>query len=117
LRSSQRDLTSERETIARLLNASELVIDPKFKAGAGTPIATTPLGEILLIVDVDRSAERERLDKEIAKVEAELCTVEEKLKNKSFVDRAPKQVVELHRQRQRNFAEQLKKLNEARDKL
>jgi len=117
LRSSQRDLTSEQETIARLLNASELVIDPKFKTGAGTPIATTPLGEILLIVDVDRTAERERLDKEIAKVEAELSTVKEKLKNKSFVERAPRQVVELHRQRQRNFAEQLKKLKEARDKL
>jgi valyl-tRNA synthetase len=117
LRSNQRDLTSEQETIARLLNASELVIDPKFKAGAGTPIAATPLGEMLLIVDVDRSAERERLDKEIAKVEAELSTVKEKLKNKSFVDRAPKQVVELHRQRQRNFSEQLKKLKEARDKL
>jgi valyl-tRNA synthetase len=117
LRSSQPDLTSERETIARLLNASELVIDPKFKAGAGTPIATTPLGEILLIVDVDRSAERERLDKEIAKVEAELRTVEEKLKNKSFVDRAPRDVVEEHRQRQKNFGEQLRKLKQARDSL
>jgi valyl-tRNA synthetase len=117
LRSSQPDLTSERETIARLLNASELVIDPKFKAGAGTPIATTPLGEILLIVDVDRAAERERLDKEIAKVEAELRTVEEKLKNKSFVDRAPRDVVEEHRQRQKNFGEQLRKLKQARDSL
>jgi valyl-tRNA synthetase len=117
LRSDQRGLASEQETIARLLNASELVIDPQFKAGAGTPLATTPLGEILLVVEVDRSAERERLDKEIAKVEAELRTVEEKLKNKSFVDRAPSEVVELHRQRQKNFAEQLAKLKHARDSL
>jgi len=117
LRSKQSGLTSEQETIARLLNASELIIDPKFKAGAGTPIATTKLGEILLIVEVDRTAERERLTKETTKVEEELRTVEEKLKNKSFVDRAPKQVVELHRQRQKNFAEQLRKLKEARDKL
>jgi valyl-tRNA synthetase len=117
LRSNQPALKNEQETIARLLNASELIIDPKFKAGAGTPIATTPLGEILLVVEVDRSGERERLAKEIAKVEAEVSTVEEKLKNKSFVDRAPKQVVELHRQRQKNFAEQLAKLRQARDKL
>ena len=101
----------------RLLNASELIINPTFKAGAGTPITTTPLGEILLVVEVDRSAERERLEKEIAKVELELSTVEEKLKSKSFVDRAPRQVVELHRQRQKNFAEHLTKLKEARDKL
>jgi valyl-tRNA synthetase len=101
----------------RLLNASELVIDPEFKTAGGTPIAATPLGEILLIVDVDHAAERERLDKEIAKAESELRTAEEKLKNKSFVDRAPKDVVELNRQRQKNFTEQLKKLKEARDKL
>jgi valyl-tRNA synthetase len=117
LRSKQSGLASEQETIARLLNASELIIDPKFKAGAGTPIATTPLGEVLLVVEVDRSAERERLEKEIARVEEELRTVEAKLKNKSFVDRAPSEVVELHRQRQKNFAEQLRRLKEAREKL
>src|SRR6266404_3140933 len=117
LRSKQSGLANEQETIARLLNASELIIDPKFKAGAGTPIATTPLGEVLLVVEVDRSAECERLEKEIARVEEELRTVEAKLKNKSFVDRAPKQVVQLHRQRQKNFVEQLKRLKEAREKL
>ena len=117
LRSNQRELTSEQETMARLLNASELIIDPEFKAGPGTPIATTSLGEILLVVDVDRTAERERLDKEIAKAGDELRTAETKLSNKSFVDRAPRDVVELNRQRQKNFAEQLRKLKEARDKL
>ena len=117
LRSKQSGLADEQETISRLLNASELAIDSKFEAGAGTPVATTHLGEILLIVDVDLSAERDRLDKEIAKVEAELRTVEGKLSNKSFVDRAPRDVVELNRQRQKNFTEQLTKLKEARDKL
>jgi valyl-tRNA synthetase len=117
LRSNQERLADEQETIARLLNASELIIDPRFTAGAGTPIATTALGEILLIVDVDLSAERERLDKEIAKVEADLRMVESKLNNKSFVDRAPRDVVELNRQRQKNFAEQLEKLKQAREKL
>src|SRR5207302_4423502 len=112
LRSNQKGLAAEQETIARLLNASELIIDPQFKVESGTSIATTPLGEILLVVDVDRTAERERLDKEIAKVEADLCVVEGKLNNKSFVDRAPRDVVELNRQRQKNYNEQLKKLKE-----
>jgi len=117
LRSKQSGLADEQETIARLLNASELIIDPKFMAGAGTPIATTHLGEILLIVEVDLSAERERLDKEIAKVEADLRVVESKLGNKSFVDRAPRNVVELNRQRQKNLNEQLRKLKQARERL
>ncbi len=117
LRSKQEGLSAEQETIARLLNAFELIINPNFQANAGTPIATTALGEILLIVDVDLSAERDRLDKEIAKVEADLRIVESKLNNKSFVDRAPRDVVELNRQRQNNFTEQLRMLKQAREKL
>jgi valyl-tRNA synthetase len=117
LRSSQKGLEGEQETMARLLNASELIIDPKFDAEAGTPIATTKLGEILLVVEVDFSAERDRLDKEIAKIEAELAAVESKLANKSFVDRAPRDVVELNRQRKANFTEQLRKLKDARERL
>ncbi|HJT46363.1 MAG TPA: class I tRNA ligase family protein, partial [Chthoniobacterales bacterium] len=117
LRSNQSALNEERETIGRLLNASELTIDSNFQAGTGTPIATTALGEILLIVDVDLAAERDRLDKEIAKVEADLRIVESKLNNKSFVDRAPRDVVELNRQRQENYNEQLRKLRQAREKL
>ena len=117
MRPKESGLEGEQETIARLLNASNLIIDSKFQSGPGTPIATTALGEILLIVDVDLSAEGERLDKEIAKVEGDLRIVESKLNNKSFVGRAPRDVVELNRQRQKNYAEQLKKLKEARDKL
>jgi valyl-tRNA synthetase len=117
LRSRQEEVTAERETIARLLNASDLTVDPNFQAGMGASMATTALGEILLIADVDLSAERERLDKEIAKVEADIRLVESKLNNKSFVDRAPPDVVELNRQRLKDFSEQLAKLRQAREKL
>ncbi len=112
------EVGNEIPTIARLLNASEVELDAGFKSPPGTPMAVTYLGEIFLVVSAgDREAERERLDKEIAKVEGELRAVEAKLKDKSFVDRAPGKVVEEHRQRQRNFAEQLSKLKQARDTL
>ena len=117
LRADAPQIRKEQETIARLLNASELVVDLNFAADAGTPVAATPAGELLLIAEVDRAAERERLDKEIAKLENELRTVKAKLENKSFVDRAPGAVVEEHRERQRNFSEQLAKLMQARERL
>jgi valyl-tRNA synthetase len=117
LRSDARELMNENATMARLLNASELTVDLDFKAEAGIPVATTPLGELFLIVEIDREAERQRLDKEIAKLEEDLRAVDAKFKNKSFVDRAPATVVEEHRQRQKNFAEQLTKLKQARDQL
>jgi len=117
LRSKDKKIAAEQSTIERLLNASELIVDPKFKGTAGTPMATTPRGEIFLIVEMDRAAERERLDREIAKLEEELRTVDGKLKNKSFVDRAPVAIVEEHRQRQKDFSDQLAKLRAARDGL
>jgi valyl-tRNA synthetase len=119
LRSDVHEIDPELSTIARLLNADDLGWQSeKIKTTESAPMAVTPLGEIYLIVtQADPSAERDRLDKEIAKVEAELRTVEGKLSNKSFVDRAPKQVVDEHRQRKTSFSEQLTKLKEARDKL
>jgi len=66
---------------------------------------------------VDKAGERVRLDKEIAKIESEVRTVEGKLKNKSFVDRAPTAVVEEHRRRLKDFSEQLGKLRQAREGL
>jgi valyl-tRNA synthetase len=118
LRAPDKDAANELPTITRLLNADEVTLDRHYKAKPGVPVAMTPLGEIFLSnTGTDKKAERDRLDKEIAKIEDELETVKMKLKNKSFVDRAPAAVVEEHRQRQKNFAEQLKKLKEARDSL
>jgi valyl-tRNA synthetase len=118
LRSDSGEIENELPTIARLLNAENVKLDRQYKADAGGPMAVTSLGEIFLIVSGgDKVIEGERLDKEIARIEAELQTVKGKLKNKSFVDRAPATVVEEHRQRQKDFSEQLAKLKKAREGL
>jgi valyl-tRNA synthetase len=118
LRTDSAAIDVELPTMARLLNADEVKLDEQRKAKAGEPMAVTPLGEIFLVISSsDKAADRERLDKEIARVATELRTVEDKLKNKSFVDRAPAAVVEEHRQRQKNFSEQLTKLKQARESL
>ena len=118
LRTDDKSIFDETPTIARLLNAEEVTLDPEYQAQAGNPVAVTPLGEILLATSAaDKAGERERLDKEIAKIESELRTVDAKLQNKSFVDRAPAGVVEEHRQRQKDFSAQLAKLKQAREAL
>jgi valyl-tRNA synthetase len=102
-------------TIARLLNAEELKIDSEFQPEAGVPVAVTPLGELhLMVATADKAGERERLDKEIARLEDEVRTVEAKLSNASFVERAPAAVVEEHRKRQADFSDQLAQLRQAR---
>jgi valyl-tRNA synthetase len=106
---------AEIPTLARLLNAEELEIDPNFQPDAGVPVAPTPLGELhLIMATADKAGELERLDKEIARLEVELRTVEAKLANASFVERAPAAVVAEHRQRQADFSEQLAQLRQAR---
>ena len=118
LRSDEKLISSETPTLTRLLNAEEVALEPRYQAPAGTPVAVTPLGEIFLpIAAMDQARERERLDKEIAKIEKELRTVEGKLGDKSFVERAPAAVVEEHRQRLKDFSAQLTKLKQAREGL
>jgi len=100
------------------LNAEEVRLDRKYQAPAGNPVAVTPLGEIFLaIAAADSARERERLDKEMAKIENELRTAENKLKNKSFVDRAPAAVVDEHRKRLKDLSAQLATLKQAREGL
>src|SRR5881275_1890850 len=118
LREDKKWISDQLATLSRLLNAEEVKLDRQYEAEAGVPVAVTPLGELFLAIAAgDKTAERERLDKEIAKVEAELRTVEGKLKNKSFVDRAPASVVKEHRQRLKDFSAQLEKLKQARQGL
>jgi valyl-tRNA synthetase len=118
LRTDKKSVSSHIPTLTRLLNAEEVELDPKYQAQAGNPVAVTPLGEIFLtVVAADRAGEQQRLDKEIARIETEARAVEEKLKNKSFVDRAPAAVVEEHRRRLKDFSTQLAKLKQARESL
>jgi valyl-tRNA synthetase len=118
LRTDEKSVSSHIPTLTRLLNAEKIELDQKYQPQAGNPVAVTPLGEIVLTVAAaDRAGEQQRLDKEIARIGTEARTVEEKLGNKSFVDRAPAAVVEEHRRRLKDFSAQLAKLKQARESL
>jgi valyl-tRNA synthetase len=118
LRSNETWAKEEMATIARLLNAESLQIDPNVTVPGLSSVAVTKLGELFLVVgETDRAAESERLDKEIAKLEADLKATEAKLGNQSFVERAPKGVVEEHRRRRDDFNARLTQLRKARESL
>jgi valyl-tRNA synthetase len=118
LRTDEKATSDEIPTLSRLLNAEELKLDRQYQAQAGSPVAVTPLGEILLATAAaDKAAESERLDKEIARIENDLRTAEAKLQNESFIGRAPAAVVEEHQRRLKEFTAQLAKLKQARAAL
>ena len=118
LRTNDKHISEQTPTLSRLLNAEELTLDPKYRTPAGTPVAVTPLGELFLaIAAADQARERERLDKEIARVGEEARNVEAKLQNNAFVERAPAAVVEEHWRRLNDLNVQLTKLKQAREGL
>jgi valyl-tRNA synthetase len=118
LRTNEKSVSEQISTLNRLLNAEEVTLDPEYEAPGGTPVAVTPIGEIFLaIAAADQARERERLDTEIARLDEDARTVETKLLNKSFVERAPAAVVEEHRRRLNDLTAQLAKLRQAREAL
>ncbi len=109
-------MKSDAAIVARLTNAEEVIIEKStgYSGYSGYSAAG------LIVVErayVDKVAERERLDKQIAEAETQSAVTQRKLNNKSFVDRAPTEVVEEHRQREKDFAAQLGKLKQARESL
>ncbi|MBX6325544.1 MAG: class I tRNA ligase family protein, partial [Chthoniobacterales bacterium] len=118
LRTEHKQLKEQIPVLTRLLNAGELILQPQYQPPPATPVSVTPLGEIFLAMTAgDRTAEKERLEKEIAKIEADLRKTREKLQNQSFVERAPAIVVEEHSRRLSELSAQLAKLKDAFESL
>ena len=59
--------------------------------------------KLMLVVTIDVEAERARLSKEVARLEAEITKARGKLSNESFVARAPAAVVEQEKTRLAEF--------------
>ena len=66
---------------------------------------------------IDTEAERARLNKEMEKIRREIESLDRKLSNASFVDRAPKEVVEENRRRLADYQDQAAKLSESLKRL
>ncbi len=81
------------------------------------PVSIVGEAKLMLKVEIDVAAERERLSKEMTRLDGEIIKAQAKLDNAGFVARAPVQVVEQEKERVANFSATLSKLREQFSKL
>jgi valyl-tRNA synthetase len=114
------DLDSyEIEVMQSLLNAESLKVDKAFTPRKGTPTARSLLGELYLPLDglVDVEAEKERLGKQLEKIEKEIAKVNAKLNNPNFVEKVPEEVLHESRDRLADWQEKDQQAREALEYL
>ncbi len=101
------------QALAKLSEVQVVDVLPESPA----PISIVGDAKLMLKVEIDIAAERERLSKEITRLEGEITKANAKLGNESFVARAPAQVVAQEKERLVNFSATVDKLREQFDKL
>jgi valyl-tRNA synthetase len=104
--------------LATFLKAKEVRVVNAAPADPG-PMTFTPLGQLYLPATglVDPAAEKERLDKELAKVEKDLEQTRRKLGDANMLAKAPPAKVEEWRALEKSLVEKQKSLRENLAKL
>lgn len=112
-------LQADKEAIARLLNASRLIIAQEIPAGQIMPHGFNALGTIYLSLEgiLDREAEIRKLSAQLNEVTQRLDVLERKLRNQDFLSRAPAQVVQQHRVRRDELCEKRQKIERSLEML
>ncbi len=101
------------QALARISDISIVTTFPD----ADAPVAVGGGARIMLEVEIDVAAERERLTKEITKLDNEIAKAQVKLSNTSFVDRAPPAVVVQEKERLASFVSKVEAMRAQLGKL
>jgi valyl-tRNA synthetase len=105
--------------IKKLAKVEDLKADKNITKPKATASAIVKSFEIYIPLEglIDLDVERQRLQKEITRLEGSLAGIEKKLSNEKFINGAPVDVVEKEKTKQRDWQENLRKLKEILENL
>lgn len=100
--------------IKKLTRAEEIIIDKNLTKPKAIASAVLKDCEIYIPLEglIDLDTERQRLQKEISRIENSLNGIEKKLSNPNFMNNAPKEIIEKEKSKQIDWQNNLYKLKE-----
>jgi valyl-tRNA synthetase len=105
------------EFIKRMAKISDVSRTPMHQPGAVQLVVRGEVVELPLAGVIDLAAERARLAKEMAKCDADIARVDQKLGNADFLKRAPEDIVEGEREKREEAQARKAKIAEALERL
>lgn len=100
--------------LKRLAKVKDVIVASNIERPKFSASAVISGDEIFVPLEglIDINVERKRLEKEIQRFEKMLAETERKLSNENFISKAPKEIIEMERQKYENFKTTLEKLRQ-----
>ncbi len=108
---NQKDFINENEIILKKLGRINTILDKDLDKPAATMVVSGDLFKIYFDKDVDLKLIKENLTNKQSRLEQEMNKISQRLENKSFVDRAPKEIVEQEKTNYNNLKNDIEKIS------
>ena len=108
---NQKEFINTNEIILKKLGRINSISDKDLDKPAATMVVSGDLFKIYFDKDVDLKLIKENLKNKKSKLEQEMNKISQRLENKNFVDRAPKEIVEQEKNNYNNLKNDIEKIS------
>ena len=108
---NQKEFINKNEVILKKLGRINNILNDDLEKPAATMVVSGDLFKIYFDKDVDLKLIKENLTNKQSRLEQEMNKISQRLENKSFVDRAPKEIVEQEKNNYNNLKNDIEKIS------
>ena len=108
---NQKEFINKNEVILKKLGRINNILDDDLEKPTATMVVSGDLFKIYFDKDVDLKLIKENLTNKQSRLEQEMNKISQRLENKSFIDRAPKEIVEQEKTNYNNLKNDIEKIS------